>query len=596
MPSTNDDSTSNDGTNNNNNNHVNDIAAATIPRRRVVRAKRPVRTAASMRRPDEDAPQREIMIASDGSAVAAAAPPTLADSNGAVAERKQQQQQEQQSSFAPMAVGSAAAVDMNDDDEDGEEEDDEDYDNNLFVSEGAQGVFHAFMMHRMEAEMSGATDEGIVESNHCDCPRCTAQRMMMQAEEEEEQNSCDCTECRAERDKDDDNSVSSADSMPPLEDRDGHFVVTEPKSKSDNDVFSETTAEDDGPHCAICFTPFSSRNPKVFLPCCGKAEGECESSMIFCEKCIFKTILIKDTEEMENQYGPFAAFMMSKRPSESKLGECPRCRRLISVQNSPFSVSVGTFEEAMRFAWERGDKSMRKLLFVLAFAHYHYTPFQLLGKDVTPLNRLCQLGVITAVTSGKLYKIDPFDQPKLYKYMTSYAIRPDFEDSDGKTITDDEEWLLTAYTVIIMEYLHAAHTSLTSWQFRVALRLGHNAAIVNWKYFNILPKETAHQLGSVISWAIVLFNIIIASLLVTVAVVAVAVAALSFGLAKSFKWTILTSQKPDSRGTLGKMALALVLCLACKCRLGWGFWRFVGVSMIFLAMAAENRPVPDVEH
>ncbi|KAL3938167.1 MAG: hypothetical protein SGARI_001851 [Bacillariaceae sp.] len=441
------------------------------------------------------------------------------------------------------------------DDSDYDEDYSDDEDDNPFMPDDARDMFHAFMDH-MAAQMAGGEDdddEDDDESNHCDCPRCTARRMMRA----EGENFCDCTECRRERGEidSDDDSLSSGDSMPPLEDGDGKVVPgTESNEKKD-------TCEDvdDGPHCAICFTPFSACKPKVLLPCCGKAEGECESTMVFCEKCIVKTIIVKDREEIENRYGPFASFMLSKSSKEAKLGECPRCRKLISVTKTPFTIKEGTFEDAIRFAVDRGDKQMRELLFVLAFVHYHYVPFELLEKDVTRVSKLCQLGILSAVKSEKLYKLDPVNQAKLYKYMTTKEMRPAFPDSDDKPITDEDKWLSQAYLAIVMEHLQAALLAIKAWQVRVAIRLAHQAAIMGWKYLKIMPKQTAYELGTVLSAAAVLFNVFVVSLALIVAI---------FGGLEG------------GRKTFGKMALVFALCSVCRYRLGVGLWRFVGASML----------------
>ena len=435
---------------------------------------------------------------------------------------------------------------------------DNDEDESVCEMEDLFSFLHAIEQHAVEDED---------ENDDCSCPQCTADRVRRFMSDDDSE--CNCSNCIAQLE----DELLGDDDMPFLEDRPGKRVSGGNEDTEDDDESA------DGTSCAICFSHPKSSNPLVTLPCCGGPNEEIRTTR-FCQACIIKTVSTQHKEAAENRYGSMPDFVQRIRANEPKLGECPRCRMPLCVRKQPeFSVQKSSFEQVLTYATMK-DVGMKERLFFLAHAHHHYIPIELLEMDVERATKLSQWGIISTVKAGKLYKIDPAeDQKKLFSFMTSPEHRPEFEDDNGDPISD-EDWQLRAFSAICTDYWTVMFGAIKSWKLKLAFSLGNQAMILFWKYQQVLPRDTANDLGVALSFMIAAFNITLLSLLLVLAVFVGSFGLIGFALIKLVSWFIWTSRKPDGIKTLGKYFAIATICCYLRCHCGLSLYKFILAAIL----------------
>eukprot|EP01083_Nonionella_stella_P077854 212809_1 len=191
------------------------------------------------------------------------------------------------------------------------------------------------------------------------------------------------------------------------------FDRTSPRSVENDDTEEDEDEDEqscDGPSCAICFSTPEFGNPFVYLPCCGTMGREERSSTRFCHECLEKTLKAQN---------PWVYFEWDPR----LLGECPRCRQLITMREEIGSIQSANFEQACRHARHK-ENVMRDILVTAAFSNPNFLPLELLNNEPDKLLQMCNWGIFYKVRKG-LYAMYPHRQEELRDYIERDVIESD---------------------------------------------------------------------------------------------------------------------------------------------------------------------------
>ncbi len=218
-------------------------------------------------------------------------------------------------------------------------------------------------------------------------------------DESDDEWTCDCPNCvyrrlyglGMEHDDDDDEEFGS-----------DYCGSREFEAHDDESDFEDY--EYQGTCCAVCFERPTSFNPLVELPCCGSNGREARSSTRFCQKCLYKTLM---TNQPSNMY--------LDNETWRHVGECPRCRQLITMARQDKEARIASFDQAIRHAHYK-EKIMMDILITVAFANPRFLPIELLANEVDKVHQMCSWGILKEERKG-MYSIDPFNQGVLRGYV-----------------------------------------------------------------------------------------------------------------------------------------------------------------------------------
>jgi len=249
-------------------------------------------------------------------------------------------------------------------------------------------------------------------------------------EDEVDEDESDHSEDESEEDEDEDSSHDSdEDGEYESEDEECHCshcmeqrleIAHLTNNDDDSDDASMPDLEYNGAQCAICFDKPKTNNPLITLPCCGSDGTEATSSTRFCKKCITKTL---KSQDLYNTLRPW---------SSNFVGECPRCRNLISVAKEETEhrdrIVPATFRQAIRHANNREEYStlMQCVLVTASYANPRFMPLELLEGDEDKLRQMCTWGILSKKRKG-VYVIDPKNQIELREYVECNVL-PQLED------------------------------------------------------------------------------------------------------------------------------------------------------------------------
>ena len=217
-------------------------------------------------------------------------------------------------------------------------------------------------------------------------------------DEEDDSSMCDCHDCiqrrtgifgmilgHAEgRGYDDDDEDDDEEE----EDDDTDSQEDDSENEDDNDG-------NDKQCCAICFLNPKRQNPFISLPCCEPSTSSSTSTSAsaststtrFCRKCITQTLRSQD--EWNSQFSLYS------------VGECPRCRGVLSVDHSDGSVCIASFSQTIRHARYKGPgDGMRDALVTVAYSNPGFLPMELLRGEEDVVRQMVSWGILKRRKAG----------------------------------------------------------------------------------------------------------------------------------------------------------------------------------------------------
>jgi len=331
-------------------------------------------------------------------------------------------------------------------------------------------------------EDSIVSDDDDDDDEECYCPGCVSGRHTAPASAFFSPNRDDEDNDDGNDEDNDDEYSSSDDVMPPLKKRshkfsdlDSNSNTTEEENQDDNENVDDDSVNSDTTQCAICFSAPSREMPLITLPCCGYSrEGagdgqhpihvESTSTTRFCKPCIIKTLQSQDTTF------PF---------NVDCVGECPRCRRVIAVNNSRLllkytNIDVASFHQSLRHARYKGNDTKNALV-TIAFANPTFLPNELLPNDQDCLRQFCSWGIVNKKEGREdVYTMNRESQDSLKAYVINFLANEDGGSLPGMIIAAGDICLAGLYALL----------NLKLW---TAARLWNQSGIVFLTYFFRLP-------------------------------------------------------------------------------------------------------------
>jgi len=302
------------------------------------------------------------------------------------------------------------------------------------------------------------------------------------ASDDSSQFNCSCHICRGQHpdpdggNDDDDDEIDEDELQPRLS-------PTEVELDGDSSLSSGEYDGCKSARCAICFRT-EKRQPLAVLPCCGGGNLEETFSTRFCSDCIVKSWAASKDDDSENFVDELVdVFCCVEEGPPHIVGECLRCKRLLSIKKSvgkhkQASAKTATFLESVGFAYKR-SVTAKEMLLVLAFADPTYIPEQLLRRDgVDELIRLfIRWGIIktaekgalsclqdwaaalvkrnTSKTSNDLFTMDRHNQKILFHFIASTDFRLRYLSQEEKydSSVDDKIWFRETWKILLNNML-----------------------------------------------------------------------------------------------------------------------------------------------
>lgn len=301
---------------------------------------------------------------------------------------------------------------------------------------------------------------------------------------------------------------------------------------------AESAENDDGSdddQCCICFCEPTSSNRIALLPCCGSATGEDTSTVKFCNKCIVKCL---------KSQGPDASSSIFEFILEDEfIGECPRCRKLISVSKReagmtarPDIVKQASFRQAVRLSLRDREKGMRPILYTACCVYPHYMPVELFEDEVDKAQQLVRYGILQEVNKKKLvYAMNPEKQELLY----DIALARFEENSDDED--DDSNNPFSPQTVIILracvQLFLASFYAICKFKIVASCRMFNQGIGMFMQGVGALPRGLHRQWQGII---VSCLNILLLSMLFQLVFLLLAYIVSGYGTVKVVGWWLST--------------------------------------------------------
>jgi hypothetical protein len=392
-----------------------------------------------------------------------------------------------------------------------------------------------------QADDDDDDDDYVDDDEDCDCSRCREDRAEERYGDEDsydgddfedddddhgENPGCTCPNCRARR------MISNQMLMNMYRSMTGMHQPICGNGNDDEDEESEEESDEDETvdgarqqPCAVCF---SSKNPLVQLPCCGGGARELDSTTRFCQKCIYKCL-----SKSGGYHGG------------CHVGECPRCRTLITVENRRTSAPECATTEQMCAYAEDNESSLMGVMLLAAYGEARYLPIELLEDDKEKAHKLVQWGILKTRKDGQVYCLDRAKQKELRKHIEHEFLADSSQHDEDDPLCRCESCTIRAKTgsklMIAVKHLEAALS--TAWKLKVltTLRLLNRAAFVLLRTRDYL-KADLEPWQEVFVACLNLFLSCFTIFLITLAIMAILIAILTVAVAwltiKATGWVI----------------------------------------------------------
>lgn len=281
--------------------------------------------------------------------------------------------------------------------------------------------------------------------------------------------------------------------------------------------------------CCICFGAPSYSNRMAVLPCCESENGEA-SSMQFCNRCVVKCLKSQNSESA-TLYDYFMDYY---------IGECPRCRSLISVSKRDSRstarrniVECPSFRQAVRYALRDQEKGLRPLLYTACCVYPKFMPVELFEDEEDKARQLCRWGIFKEVRKKEVYAIDPQKQDILRGIAEARFAESDDEDEDNSPFSTTTIITMRACVQLFIASFYA----VMKFKVIVACRMFNQGIATFMVGVGALPRGLHRWWQGTI---VTCLNMMLLTMIFQVAFLLVAYIAVGYGSVKLAGWWLST--------------------------------------------------------
>ena len=311
--------------------------------------------------------------------------------------------------------------------------------------------------------------------------------------------------------------------------------------------------------CAICF---STKVALVNLPCCGGTIEE-SSTTRFCRDCIIKTL----KKGHRRRLCP-----------KTLVGECPRCRNLITVYDSSKTgspIQDASLEQRVQYMKKHHSRYSPLIFFMIAHIHSQYIPIQLIKLPCLALGDgdrqqailqetlrlLIKWKVLESTTTSSRTKGDDStsdtsktiiyrivatpdrqgrlsslaSQEMIYAFTTAPANRLAFPGLCG-CHGDVDAWTKQAWDLVCEALMAISRKTFSDGHYVVSVRLANQALICLAKSFGLFPSLYQSPILGVLSATCVGLGLVCA-----------VIGGMAYSLVRCVAWWSRTSQQTKNQ-------------------------------------------------